>query len=174
MWWANSAVQSVSGSLYKDTNDIPDEKEKRVALVLGCSEKIQGRINLYFKYRIEAAYELWKAGKVRGFIVSGDNSRDNYNEPQDMKNALVKLGVPADKIVCDYAGLRTMDSVIRVDKIFGIKRIIIVSQKFHNERASYIAKSREIDALGYNAQDVKGKEMSKREYLARMRMWVDE
>jgi len=131
-------------------------------------------INLYFKYRIEAAYELWKAGKVRGFIVSGDNSRDNYNEPQDMKNALVKLGVPADKIVCDYAGLRTMDSVIRVDKIFGIKRIIIVSQKFHNERASYIAKSREIDALGYNAQDVKGKEMSKREYLARMRMWVDE
>ena len=175
MWWANKAAQSVGeGTLYTDSNQIPDETKKRVALVLGCSEKIQGRTNLYFKYRIEAAYELWQAGKVRGFIMSGDNSRNDYNEPQDMKKALIKLGVPGDKIICDYAGLRTMDSVIRVNKIFGIEHIIIVSQKFHNERATYIAKSRGIDALGYNAQDVKGREMSKREYLARMRMWVDE
>jgi len=175
MWWANSAAKSAGAeSLYSDVNDLPDENEQRVALVLGCSEKIHGRTNLYFKYRIEAAYELWKTRSIRGFIMSGDNSRDDYNEPQDMKNALIKLGVPADKIVCDYAGLRTMDSVVRVDKIFGIKKIILVSQKFHNERAVYIAKSRGIDAIGYNAQDVKGKEMNKREYLARVRMWVDE
>jgi len=177
LWRANTvALSAGEGVLYTDTDDIPNENqpEKRVALVLGCSEKIHGRTNLYFKYRIEAAHELWEAGKVKGFIVSGDNSRNDYNEPRDMKNALIELGVPADKIVCDYAGLRTMDSVIRVDKIFGIKRIILVSQKFHNERAAYIAKSRGIDVIGYNAKDVKGKEMSQREYLARARMWVDE
>jgi len=174
LWWANTVAKSAgSNTLYSSISEVPKE-EMRVALVLGCSEKIHERTNLYFKYRIDAAYELWEAGKARGFIMSGDNSRQDYNEPQDMKNALIKRGVPADKIVCDYAGLRTMDSVIRADKIFGIKHIIIVSQKFHNERAVYIAKSRGIDAIGYNAQDIKGKEMNKREYLARVRMWVDE
>lgn len=175
MLLAHSAAKSAGeGILYTDATKLPDEAEKRVALVLGCSEKINGRPNLYFKYRITAAYELWEAGKVRGLIVSGDNSRDDYNEPEDMKRALVELGVPADKIVCDYAGLRTMDSVVRVDQIFGVKRIILVSQKFHNERAAYIAQCRDIDVLGLNAQDVKGREMSRREYLARIRMYVDE
>ncbi len=175
MLLAHSAAKSAGeGVLYTDAAMIPDEGEKRVALVLGCSEKIHGRTNLYFKYRIAAAYKLWEAGKVRGFIMSGDNSKDDYNEPEDMKRALVGLGVPADKIVCDYAGLRTMDSVVRVAEIFEVKRIILVSQKFHNERAAYIAQSRGIDALGMNAQDVKGKEMSKREHLARIRMWADE
>jgi len=106
--------------------------------------------------------------------MSGDNSRTDYNEPQDMKNALINMGVPPDKIVCDYAGLRTMDSVIRVQKIFNVKKVILVSQKFHNERAVYISQKRGIDAIGFNAQDVKGKEIQNREYLARVRMWVDE
>jgi SanA protein len=175
MWWANSAAQSAGeGILYDDVDKLPDESNQRVALVFGCAEKINGNNNLYFKYRIEAAHDLWKAGKVRGFIVSGDNSRDDYNEPKDMKLSLMKKGVPADKIICDYAGLRTMDSVIRVEKIFGVKEVILVSQKFHNERAAYIAQKRGIDAIGYNAQDVKGRETQKREYLARVRMWVDE
>ncbi|MFT5906086.1 MAG: SanA protein [Cryomorphaceae bacterium] len=180
MWWANCAAQSAGeGVLYDDINELPDESNSqhrpdRVALVFGCAEKINGYNNLYFKYRIEAAHDLWKAGKVRGFIVSGDNSRDDYNEPEDMKQSLMKKGVPADKIVCDYAGLRTMDSVVRVEKIFGIKKVILVSQRFHNERAAYIAQKRGIDAIGYNAQDVKGRETQKREYLARVRMWMDE
>jgi SanA protein len=163
MWWANSAAQSAGEDvLYDDINELPDdlnsqESPNRVALVFGCAEKINGHDNLYFKYRIEAAYELWKAGKVRGFIVSGDNSRDDYNEPEDMKQSLTRKGVPSDKIVCDYAGLRTMDSVVRVEKIFGVKEVILVSQKFHNERAAYIAQKRGIDAVGYNAKDVKGK-----------------
>ncbi len=177
MWQANSAAQSAGkNNLYDNIANIPTELEnpKRVALVFGCAEKINGRANLYFKYRIEAAHELWKAEKVRGFIVSGDNSRDDYNEPQDMKQALIKKGVPANKIICDYAGLRTMDSVIRVEKIFGISRVILVSQKFHNERAAYIAQHRGIDAIGYNAQNVTGKKTQNREYLARVRMWADE
>jgi SanA protein len=175
MWWANSAAQSAGESvLYDDIDELPSESNKRVALVFGCAQKINGNTNLYFKYRIEAAYDLWEAGKVRGFIVSGDNSRDDYNEPEDMKQALIEKGVPADKIVCDFAGLRTMDSVVRVEKIFGIQDVILVSQKFHNERAAYIAQKRGIDAIGYNAQDVKGRETQKREYLARVRMWADE
>ena len=176
MWWANNAAQSAGkNTLFNEVSNIPDEEGKtRVALVFGCAEKIRGRANLYFQYRIEAAYKLWQAGKVRGFIMSGDNSRADYNEPQDMKNALINMGVPADKIVCDYAGLRTMDSVIRVQKIFNVKKVILVSQKFHNERAVYISQKRGIDAIGFNAQDVKGKEIQNREYLARVRMWVDE
>ncbi|MGJ8657351.1 MAG: SanA/YdcF family protein [Akkermansiaceae bacterium] len=177
MWWANSTAQAAGKSvLFDQINELPEESNnpERVALVFGCAEMINGRKNLYFKYRIEAAHQLWQANKVRGFIVSGDNSRDDYNEPEDMKQALIKLGVPADKIICDYAGLRTMDSVVRVDKIFGINKVILVSQKFHNERAAYIAQNRGIDAIGYNAQDVKGKATQNREYLARIRMWADE
>jgi len=122
MWWANSAAQSAGKNvLYNDITKLPDDSNKRIALVFGCAEKIHGRNNLYFKYRIEAAHKLWETGKTRGFIVSGDNSREDYNEPKDMKQALIKKGVPADKIICDYAGLRTMDSVVRVEKIFGVR-----------------------------------------------------
>ncbi len=177
MWWANSAAKSAGeGVLYDAVDELPEESSPRVALVFGCAKTINGNTNLYFKYRIEAAYELWKAGKVRGFIVSGDNSRDDYNEPEDMKQALIEKGVPAEKIVCDFAGLRTLDSVVRVEKIFGVKKVILVSQKFHNERAAYIAKKRGIDAIGYNAEDVMTNysKNQKREYLARVRMWVDE
>ena len=175
MWRANSAAQSAGRNvLFSDIRDLTEDSNSRVALVFGCAEKIRGNDNLYFQYRIEAAHDLWKSGKVRGFIMSGDNSTDDYNEPEDMKQALIKKGVPADKIVCDYAGLRTMDSVVRVKEIFGVDKVILVSQKFHNERAAYIAQKRGIDAIGYNAKDVKGKETQNREYLARVRMWVDE
>lgn len=177
MWWANSAARSAGeGVLYDEVDDLPEDSTTRVALVFGCAKKINGNTNLYFKYRIEAAYDLWQAGKVRGFIMSGDNSRDDYNEPEDMKQALIEKGVPAEKIVCDFAGLRTLDSVIRVEKIFGVKKVILVSQKFHNERAAYITQKRGIDAIGYNAEAVQSnyKKNQKREYFARVRMWVDE
>jgi len=180
MWWANKAAKSAGESvLFDQIESIPSESSlskspQRVGLVFGCSKTVNGNTNLYFKYRIEAAYELWKAGKVRGFIVSGDNSRDDYNEPQDMKQALIEKGVSANKIICDYAGLRTMDSVVRVKQIFDINKVILVSQKFHNERAAYIAQNRGIDAIGYNAKDINRKEMKNREYLARIRMWTDE
>ncbi len=176
MWRANSAAKSAGeGILFDDVDVLPKDSAERVALVFGCSRLIHGRENLYFKYRINAAYELWQAKKVRGFIVSGDNSRDDYNEPEDMKQALIEKGVPAEKIVCDFAGLRTLDSVVRVQKIFGENDVIFVSQKFHNERAAYIALKRSINAIGYNAKDVTtSSNTHRREYLARVRMWTDE
>jgi len=126
----------------------------KVALVLGCSKKLpDGRSNRFFCKRMDAAAKLYQAGKCRALIVSGDNSVKGYDEPTDMKEALVAAGVPADKIHCDYAGFRTLDSVVRAQKVFGQSRLIIISQRFHNERAIYLARSLGIDAYGFNAAD---------------------
>lgn len=174
VWYANySATKAGEGVLYDSVDDVP---HRRAGLVFGCSEKLGSRDNLYFKYRIEAAAELWKAGKVDCLIVSGDNREKYYNEPVAMRKALVKAGVPLKKIACDYAGLRTLDSVIRAKKIFGLNEVTLISQKFHNERAAYIAKANGIDVVGYNARDVEGyaaRKTEDREVLARVLMWFD-
>ena len=178
IWWANrSAVNAAEGRLYDDVADIPKElSEDRVALVLGCSKKIGDRDNLYFKYRIDAAVALWKRGQIRGFIVSGDNGTADYNEPEDMKQSLIEQGVPENNIVCDYAGFRTLDSIVRVKEVFGQTKVVVISQKFHNERAAYLAKEQGIDMIGLNAQSVGGrskKKNNRREYLARVKMMID-
>ena len=174
IWYANYAATSAGkGILFDDVNDVP---RQRAGLVFGCSHKLGKRDNLYFKYRIQAAAELWHAGKVDFLIVSGDNREKYYNEPVTMRKALVKAGVPMDKIVCDYAGLRTLDSVLRANKIFGLDELTLVSQKFQNERAAYIAKANGMKVYGYNARDVEGyaaRKTEDREVLARVKMWLD-
>ena len=174
IWYANyAATRAGKGILYDDVNDVP---KQRAGLVFGCSQKLGKRDNLYFKYRIQAAAELWHAGKVDFLIVSGDNRDKYYNEPVTMRRALVKAGVPFDKIVCDYAGLRTLDSVVRAKKIFGLTELTLVSQKFQNERAAYIAKANGMNVSGYNARDVEGyaaRKTEDREVLARVKMWLD-
>lgn len=174
VWYANySATQAGKGVLFSSVDDVP---HRRAGLVFGCSEKLGTRDNLYFKYRIEAAAELWKAGKVDCLIVSGDNREKYYNEPVAMRKALVEAGVPFRKIACDYAGLRTLDSVVRAKKIFGLDEVTLISQRFQNERAAYIAKANGMDVVGYNAQDVEGyaaRKTEDREVLARVKMWLD-
>lgn len=129
----------------------------KVALVLGCARLVAGgRKNLFFERRIAAAAELFHAGKVSYLLVSGDNSRADYDEPSDMRRALVGAGVPPSRIVLDYAGFRTLDSVLRARDVFGLRELIVVSQRFHNERAVYLARSHGIRAYGYDAQDVGG------------------
>ncbi len=123
-----------------------------VGLVLGCSKYIRrGHRNYFFLKRMEAAAELWKSGRVRCIIVSGDNRAMSYNEPRDMRKSLIELGVPADRIVCDFAGICTYDSVVRANRIFGAERLIIVSQESHAERAVAIARHLDIEAEGLNA-----------------------
>lgn len=123
-----------------------------VGLVLGCSRKLaNGRNNMYFTGRIQAAVDLWHSGRVRGLIVSGDNRTKYYNEPDDMRAALIKKGVPANRIVCDYAGICTYDSVARAKRIFGAEPLIIVSQAEHAERAVAIARHLGIPAAAINA-----------------------
>jgi len=178
IWRADrAAIKAAQGKLYDDVAEMPlNQEQGRVALVFGCAEKIGNRDNLYFKYRIEAAAELWNSGNIRGFIVSGDNGTDDYNEPEDMKQALIKKGVPAENIVCDYAGFRTLDSVVRLKEVFDVTEVIFVTQKFHNERAAYLAQQAGIDFIGLNAQEVSGKAAQKtnlRERLARVKMLLD-
>ena len=146
VWW------NARGTCYRSVDRIP---VRMVGLVLGCVKKTGSRDNLYFNTRIDAAEKLFKAGKVQYLIVSGDNHRNGYDEPTDMKAALVARGIPADHIYCDYAGLRTLDSVIRAQKVFGQDDCTIVSQRFHNERALYIAHRTGMpDAVAFDAEAV--------------------
>ena len=164
-----------SSRVYDSVESVPQEK---VALVLGTSRKLgNGSPNLYFTYRIQAAKELYDAGKVKAFVVSGDNKHASYNEPRDMKNALVALGVPDSIIYLDYAGFRTLDSVVRMKEIFGQSDFIIVSQKFHNERAVFLAQYYGYNAYGYNAEDLQLNRFSIktviREKFARVKVFLD-
>lgn len=150
--------------LYDDVSDIPPQK---VALVLGASRHLKGGYpNPYFTNRIRAAKELYDARKVKAFVLSGDNGRHSYNEPEDMRSELISFGVPDSIIYLDYAGFRTFDSVVRMNKIFGQDSIIIVSQKFHNERAVYVARHCGLIAYGYNAEDV---ELNRTSYRTKVR-----
>lgn len=148
-----------------------------VALVLGTSKYTRGGYkNLYFSYRIEAAVELFRAGKVKHILVSGDNSLKEYNEPKQMKAELVKKGIPESAISLDYAGFRTLDSVVRSKEVFGQQNITIVSQAFHNQRALFIANHRDINAVAFNAKDVNlqyGFKVQLREYLAKCKAVLD-
>lgn len=159
--------------LFSDVEEVP---ECEAALVLGTAKFLSGGINPYFQYRIDAAAELYRAGRVKYLIVSGDNSRQDYNEPLEMKNALVEAGVPEHVIYLDYAGFRTLDSVVRMKSIFSQERYIVVSQPFHNERAVFIGRQKGSDVFGFNARDVTGSAGMKtqlREKLARVKVFVD-
>ncbi len=172
--WANIAASLVArGKTYDRIDETPSSE---VGLVFGTSDRTKGRENLYFKHRVEAAAALWKAGKIRTLIVSGDNRAHDYNEPEKMKRALTKLGVPAHHIVCDYAGLRTLDSVVRAKKVFGLDSILFISQRFQNQRAIYLAKAHGLEAIAHNARDVgprSGFKTRVREIGARVKMWLD-
>jgi SanA protein len=172
--YANLApVWASRGRIFTDVSQVP---KTRAGLVFGTTDRVNGRENLYFRYRIDAAVNLWDAGKVRAFIVSGDNREDDYNEPEKMRRALVKRGIPNDRIACDYAGLRTLDSVVRAKEIFGAHSLLFISQRFHTERAIYLAKANGIDAYGFDAEDVEthgGLKTRFREVGARVKMWLD-
>jgi SanA protein len=144
-------IRSTKAQIYTDTSNIPFRK---VALVLGTNKTTaSGKDNWYFTYRIRAAAELFKAGKVKHLILSGDNHKAGYDEPQQMKEELMKLGVPESCMTLDYAGFRTFDSVVRCKKVFGQERITIVSQEFHNQRAVFIANKNGMDAVAFNAKN---------------------
>jgi SanA protein len=120
--------------------------------------------------------KLYNAGKIDCIIVSGDNHRRNYNEPEAMRKALVAKGIPNKAIFLDYAGFRTLDSVVRAKEIFGQDSYTIISQQFHNERAIFIAGKKKIDAIGFNARDAKlqyGYKTLIREVFARCKVFLD-
>jgi len=166
-------VQYSKNLVYESITDIPS---KQVGLVLGTSNRmVNGNTNLFFKYRVEAAADLFKQEKIQHIIVSGDNGDHSYNEPRKMYQALVKLGIPENCITLDFAGFRTLDSVVRCKEVFQQSDFTIVSQQFHNYRAAYIARYWGINAVAYNAKEVvsQTRRPYNREYLARVKALLD-
>jgi SanA protein len=170
----NKIVSNAENKTFNLSSEIPKNK---VGVVLGASKYVKnGRINLFYKYRVDAAVALYKAGKIDFVLVSGDNGSKDYDEPSTFKEDLIARGIPEEKIYLDYAGFRTLDSMIRAKEIFGQDSITVISQKFHNERAIYLANRHDIYAIGFNAKDVNtrySKGTHYREYLARTKAVLD-
>lgn len=169
--WVTQNAKSVT---FSETSEIPENK---VGLLLGTSKWLfNGHNNLYYIYRINATVELFESGKIKYVLISGDNGTKKYDEPTMMKKDLISRGIPKDKIFLDYAGFRTLDSVVRAKEIFGQESITIISQPFHTERAIFIAQNKGVKAVGFNAKDVTkkyGLKVQIREKLARVKMLID-
>ncbi len=167
-------VSKTESSLFENVTMIPTRK---VGVVLGTRKILpNGYINTYFTYRIDATVSLYRSGKIKYIIVSGDNSTKEYNEPEDMKNALIAKGIPESKIFMDFAGFRTLDSIVRAREVFGQNSFTVISQKFHNERAIYLGYLEGIEIVAFNAKDVNisyGIKTQIREKLARVKVFID-
>jgi len=169
-----TVTQNAKENLYDTIETAPT---KKIGLLLGTGKFLgSGYINLFYKYRIDATVALYKGGKIKHILISGDNSREGYDEPTTMKEDLMAAGIPESAIHLDYAGFRTLDSIVRCKLVFGESDILVISQQFHNERAIYIAEANNMTASGYNAKSVSkryGAKTYAREYLARTKMFLD-
>lgn len=144
-------VQSAKGRTYNNVEEIPYNK---VGVVLGTVPKLgNGNDNYYYTCRMKATADLYFAGKISYIIASGDNHIKEYNEPECMRNSLVALGVPDTVIYLDYAGFRTFDSMVRAKKVFGQDSITVISQHWHNQRAIFVARQQDMNAIGFDAKD---------------------
>ncbi len=172
--WNSYVSRSVSEYIFSDINMVED---RHVGLLLGTSKfTSSGKTNMYYVERIKTASALYAAGMIDYILVSGDNGTVYYNEPAAMLNDLVLAGVPKECIVQDFAGFRTLDSVERSKKVFGQDKVIIISQQFHIERALFLARSKNIEAIGFAAGDVPkffGFKTQVRENFARLKMFFD-
>lgn len=167
------------GKTYDNVDSIPHRK---VGMILGTSpiSTWNGRRNYYFDHRIKAGAELYKAGKVDWLVVSGGdyrNTENGYDEPVAMRDSLMQQGVDSTRIILDYDGTRTLNSIAKMRDVYCLDSIIIISQKYHNERALYQAKHLGIEAIGFNAK-TPGKRTSwwrnrGREVLARVKLFID-
>lgn len=147
--FSNSLV--INGS----KNHIDTGTKCDVAVVLGTSKfTASKKENLFYANRIRKAVELYRLKKIKYIVVSGDNGNQKYDEPTQMKNDLIKAGIPSSRIYCDYAGFSTIDSMLRMKLIFQQSKFIVISQKFHVERAIYIARRHGLEVFGETASDV--------------------
>lgn len=165
---------SSKGRLYDSVAAVPYNK---VGLVLGTARhRPEGGINPYYQYRIDATVALYRAGKISFVLVSGDNGSIYYNEPNTIKKDLVAGGIPENRIFLDYAGFRTLDSMVRANIVFGLDSVTVISQEFHNERALFIASKKNLYAIGFSARDISGSpglKVQLREYFARVKVFLD-
>jgi SanA protein len=165
-WWVYSAGDR---RVFGRVEDLPANE---FGLVLGTAKWTgKGNLNRFFIYRMEAAYDLYKSGKVRRLLLSGNGVDAGRSEPEQMRNDLIARGVPADALKLDNDGTRTLQSIARARRIYGLRQLTVVSQEFHNRRALFFCRAYGIDAVGYNAAGVptsEGRRILLREFLARV------
>lgn len=172
-------VNNAEGKVFSDLDSI---KYNKVGLLLGTTPqaRIGSITNYFFIYRVDAAERLYRAGKIEKILISGDeDSLDGVNETECMRDSLVARGVPADDIILDGKGYRTINSVVNANKVYGLRSFTIISQEFHNERALYLAEHLGLDVenlQAYNAEMPKTRRAfltTIREYFARVKMFWD-
>lgn len=167
-------IMSTSHRVFSDLDEVPATD---VALVLGTSKKFaNGQPNTYFEHRMDAAARLYKEGKIKRMLLSGDNRTPYYNEPADMQKALEKRGIPKTVFSSDKAGLRTLDSVVRSNKIYGSEEILIVTQRFHTYRAVFIGQHYGMNTYAFAAETLPFRASANllfREFLARPMAVID-
>ena len=172
-------VNNAEGKAFSEIDSI---KPTEVGLLLGTTP--QARItkvkNYFFIYRLDAAEQLYRTGRIRKILISGDeNSLDGINEPECMRDSLVARGIPASAIILDGKGYRTINSVINANKVYGLKSFTIISQEFHNERALYQAEHLGLNVENLQAYNARNPKSTRalityaREYLARVKMFWD-
>ena len=172
----------VSNADGKTFSEIDSIRLTKVGLLLGTTPqaRLNKVTNYFFIYRLDAAEQLYKAGKIEKILISGDeNSLDGINEPECMKDSLITRSVPASAIITDGKGLRTICSVVNANKVYGLKSFTIISQQFHNERAIYQVEHLGLDVKNVQAYNAKMPTSRRayltsiREYFARVKMFWD-
>jgi len=166
-----AVTSAAKGRMYDDVKEIP---HREVGLLLGTSPLGRsGRPNQFYLRRLDATVALYNAGKIDRIIISGARRGDDYDEPTEMRNDLVKRGLPDSIFVLDGEGHRTISSIVRTKEVFAEDSVTIISQKFHNERALFLARHNEIDAIAFNAENTSSRRwrlmMVLRESLARVK-----
>lgn len=171
LWAMVADVRTETARIHRRAEAAP---AKPVAVVFGAGYGTEG-LSLVLEDRVRTAVELYRAGRVRKLLMTGDNSRVSYNEPEAMRRRAIALGVPSGDIVLDYAGFRTYDSLYRARDIFGIRQALLVTQSYHLPRALYIAHHLGIDAAGVAAEKRRYAEQAgfdRRELLAVFDAWL--
>lgn len=166
-------VNSSNPYIYNMVEKIP---QRDVALLLGTNKYLKDNSeNTFYTYRIDATAKLYHEKKIKWIIVSGDNAKKGYNEPKQMRDDLINKGVPSSVITLDYAGFRTLDSIVRAKEVFGVSSYTIISQRFHLQRAIYLAQQKGIDAIGFEANNPSYSQfrMKMRELGARAKAFID-
>jgi vancomycin permeability regulator SanA len=148
LWAMIADVRTEAARIHRRIDGVPAEP---IAIVFGAGYSTDG-LSLVLEDRVRTAADLYRAGRVRKLLMTGDNSRLSYNEPEAMRRRAIALGVPGADIVLDYAGFRTYDSLYRAHDIFGVRRALLVTQSYHLPRALYTARHLGIDAVGVAAE----------------------
>lgn len=159
--------------IYRRPEDVPAHD---VAIVLGARVYSKGRLSAMLEDRVISAVDLYKAGKVKKLLMSGDNSSEYYDEVSAMRDVAIKLGVPSNDVVRDFAGFRTYDTMYRAKELWGITSATVVTQNFHLPRSLYLARTRGIEADGLIADRRRYRTTLYsrfREYFARSAAWLD-